>query len=60
MRNTSVAGFLIIMTIYSFALIGWLLYDGGAFLDVVLFYAIGIPVASVMVWWSGRTSQRRR
>ncbi|HVB64846.1 MAG TPA: hypothetical protein VNE17_08950 [Nitrolancea sp.] len=60
MRHTSVAGFLIIMTIYTVALISWLLFDGGAILDVVLFYALGIPVVAVVVWWSGRTRQRRR
>jgi hypothetical protein len=60
MRNTSVAGFLIIMTIYTVALISWLLFDGGAILDLVLFYALGIPVVAVVVWWSGRTRQRRR
>jgi hypothetical protein len=60
MRNASVAGFLIIMTIYTVALLGWLIYDGGAILDVVLFYVVGIPLAAVVVWWSGRTRQRRR
>jgi hypothetical protein len=60
MRNPSVAGFLIIMIVYAVALIGWLLYDGGAILEVVLFYLIGIPIAAAAVWWSGRTRQRRR
>jgi hypothetical protein len=60
MRNASVAGFLIIMTIYTVALLGWLIYDGGAILDVVLFYVVGIPLAALVVWWSGRTRQRRR
>jgi len=60
MRNPSVAGFLMIMIIYAVILIGWLLYDGGAILEVVLFYLIGIPIVAVAVWWSGRTHQRRR
>jgi hypothetical protein len=60
MRNPSVAGFLMIMIVYAVILIGWLLYDGGAILEVALFYLIGIPIAAAAVWWSGRTRQGRR
>lgn len=59
MRNPSVAGFLMIMIVYAVILIGWLLYDGGAVLEVGLFYLIGIPIAAAAVWWSGRTRQGR-
>jgi len=60
MRHASVAGFLIIMTVYTAILIGWFIFDSGAILDVLLFYVLGIPLAAALVWWGGQTRQRRR
>lgn len=60
MKNHSVAGFLIIMTVYTLALLTWLVYDGRAAIDVVLFYVLGVPVVAVAVWWGAQARQKRR
>lgn len=60
MKNHSVIGFLIIMTIYTIALLAWLVYDGGSAVDVIFFYLLGAPIVAVLFWWGGQARQRRR
>lgn len=60
MKHHSVIGFLIIITIYTAALLAWLVYDGRAATDVVLFYLLGVPVVALAVWWGAQARQRRR
>ncbi len=60
MKNQSVIGFLIIMTVYTIALFAWLAYDGRVAIDVVLFYLLGVPVVAVAVWWGAQARQKRR
>jgi hypothetical protein len=60
MRNHSIAGFLIIMTLYTIALLAWMVFDGQAAIDVVLFYLLGVPVVVLAVWWGAQARQKRR
>ncbi len=60
MKNHSVLGFLIIMTVYTAALLAWMAFDGRAAIDLILFYLVGVPVVVLAVWWGGQTRQRRR
>ncbi len=60
MKNHSVIGFLIIMTVYTVALVAWMVYDGRAAIDLLLFYLIGVPVVALAVWWGGQARQKRR
>ena len=60
MKNHSVVGFLIILTVYTLALVGWMVYDGRAAIDVALFYLLGAPIVAVAVWWGGQARQKRR
>ncbi len=60
MKHHSIVGFLVILTIYTIAMLAWMMYDGRAATDVVLFYLLGAPVVAVAFWWSGQARQRRR
>jgi hypothetical protein len=60
MKHHSVIGFLIILTIYTVALLAWLVYDGRAAIDVVQFYILGAPVVALAFWWGNQAGQRRR
>ncbi len=60
MKHHSIVGFLVILTIYTIAMLAWMVYDGRAAMDVVLFYVIGAPVVAVAFWWGNQARQRKR
>jgi len=60
MKNHSVIGFLIILTIYTIAVLAWLVYDSRAAIDVGLLYLLGAPIVALAFWWGNQARQRRR
>lgn len=58
MRRETLLASVTILAVYIAIILVWMIVAGGRILDAILLLLLGLPIAGLALWWSGRDSRQ--